>query len=517
MLRGISRTKFRSIVMLISVVILLKNILTFLRHTSRHTDVVRKPKLGNSFTSNVSKPNILFILADDYGYNDIGYHGSEIKTPNLDKLAMSGVRLENYYVQPICTPTRSQLLTGRYQIHTGLQSGVIWPTEPSSIPLDSKTIADKLSDAGYSTHMVGKWHLGYHKREYLPTRRGFHSFFGFLNGHNDYFSYQSRYKTYKGFDLRENEDPAEMKKYHGKYSTHVLTEKAIDIFKQDRTGKPFFVYLAFQAPHTPLQVPEYYLNQYKHIQQTPGRKTYAAMVSCMDEGVGNITRALKDLGVWDNTLLIFSSDNGAEYGSGSNRPLRGFKGSYWEGAIKAVGFVHGKLLNHELIGSVSKELLHVTDWFPTLVNLAGGDFNGTKPLDGHDQRECIFEGKSSKRKEILINIDPVVVAPGRPLFNNTFDTTISASIRLDKWKLLTGTTKGGPSRRPRNPNLWLMNIEKDPHELEDLSDQYPSLVQYMLKRLQYYQSTAVPVVKPRQDTMADPALLGGFWGPWLDE
>ncbi|XP_045173721.2 arylsulfatase I-like [Mercenaria mercenaria] len=509
-----SRKKLRNVVLIISLLILLVRVLT-LRRTSKYTDVVSNHEDVNAFTSNVSKPNILFILADDYGYNDIGYHGSEIKTPNLDKLAMSGVRLENYYVQPICTPTRSQLLTGRYQIHTGLQRGVIWPTQPRSIPLDSKTIADKLSDAGYSTHMVGKWHLGYHKREYLPTRRGFHSFFGFLNGHGEYFSYKSKYKHYRGFDLRENEAPANIKKYQGKYSTHVYANRVIDIFKQHKTGNPLFVYLSFQAPHTPLQVPESYLNQYKHI-QVPGRKKYAAMVSCMDEAVGKITQALKDIGVWDNTLLIFTSDNGAEYGSGSNKPLRGFKASYWEGAIRAVGFIHGKLLNPKLIGSTSNELLHVTDWFPTLVSLAGGDYEGTKPLDGHDQRECIFEGKSSKRSEILINIDPLTVAPGSPLFNKTFDTTISASLRLGKWKLVTGTPTGGPIRKPRNPNLWLMNIEKDPHERKDLSDQYPSLVQYMLKRLEYYQSTAAPPVVPTEDPKADPALLGGFWGPWLD-
>lgn len=481
--------------------------------------ITQQFKFKNQLSDNTAgraRPNILLIVADDYGYFDIGYHGSEIKTPNLDQLAMSGLRLENYYVQPVCSPTRSQLLSGRYQIHTGLQSGIIMHLEPNALPLGSKTLADKLSDAGYSTHMVGKWHLGYHKSEYLPTRRGFHSFFGFLNGHNHYFTYVSQYKSFSGFDLRENEERANIKKYRGKYSTKVFADKVIEIFKSHRSAKPLFVYLPFQAPHAPLDVPKQYLKQYEHTKQEEKRRKYAAMVSCMDEAVGNITDALKEMGVWENTLLIFTTDNGGLYEMGSNRPLRGYKGSHWEGAIRAVGFVHGKMLDEKMRGTVSHELLHVTDWFPTLVNLVGGDFNGTKPLDGFDQWETISKGKPSKRNEILININPLVIAPGEPLFNNTFDTTISAALRQGQWKLITGMKDGGPVRRVINPNVWLFDIEKDPNEYRDLSSVYPDVVKQMLKRLEYYQSTAVPVLKPEKDYNADPALHGGFWGPWRD-
>ena len=132
-------------------------------------------------------PHIVFFLAGDYGFNDVGYHNPRIKTPNLDNLAADGVRLENYYVQPICTPTRSQLFSGRYQIHTGLQHGIIWPSQANALPKNETTIASKLKQSGYSTHMVGKWHIGFYKREFIPTQRSVDSFFGYLTGGEDYY------------------------------------------------------------------------------------------------------------------------------------------------------------------------------------------------------------------------------------------------------------------------------------------------------------------------------------------
>ncbi|KAK3087860.1 hypothetical protein FSP39_011626 [Pinctada imbricata] len=488
-------------------------------------DILKNLKLGKASAKDGQQPNIIFILADDYGYNDIGYHGSEIKTPNLDKLATGGVRLENYYVQPICTPTRSQLLSGRYQIHTGLQHSIIWPQQPNGLPLNSPTIADKMREAGYSTHAVGKWHLGFYKKEYLPNNRGFDTYLGYLTGSEDYYTHYRCDGKLCGMDLRENLNPAN---YSGIYSTHLFSERAINIIRNKPSSKPMFMYLAFQAVHAPLQVPDRYINPYLHIKDK-NRRTYAAMVSAMDEAVGNITSALKQSGLWDNTILVFSTDNGGQILEGGNNfPLRGWKGSLWEGGMRGVGFVYSNLLKNK--GSTAHGLIHVTDWFPTLVSLAGGDLNGTQPLDGNDQWSVISGGSSKgKRDVILHNIDPLTGLHGKRLYNDTFDTRVRAALRQGPWKIITGNP-GNSSWIPppsiglksrmnstdkSDKNVWLFNIEKDPTEHNDLSDVMPNLVRKLLDLLVQFNKTAVPCRYPKYDPMADPKYHGGYWGPWM--
>ncbi|RUS68761.1 hypothetical protein EGW08_023476 [Elysia chlorotica] len=361
--------------------------------------------VGLLHSSEAQCPNVVFVLADDYGYNDIGYHGSEIQTPTLDKLASSGVKLENYYVQPICTPTRSQLMSGRYQIHTGLQHGIIRPDQPNGLPLDSLTLADKMKQSGYSTHMVGKWHLGFYKQEYLPWNRGFDTYFGYLTGSEDYFKHTREYKGKDFLDLHSEQGP--VKNESGHYSAHLFTQKAVDVINSHDQNKPLFLYMAYQSVHGPLEVPDKYLEQYKNIKDE-NRRTYAGMVSALDEGVRNLTQALQSKGLWDNTIFIFSTDNGGiNTVGGNNFPLRGGKGTLWDGGMHGIGFVAGGALNPERSGEISRELIHVSDWFPTLVKIAGGHFNGCLPLDGVDQWDTINKGSPSKRLVLLHNIDPL--------------------------------------------------------------------------------------------------------------
>ncbi|XP_015239191.1 PREDICTED: arylsulfatase I-like isoform X1 [Cyprinodon variegatus] len=351
------------------------------------------------------QPHIIFILIDDQGFNDIGYHNPTIKTPTLDKLAAEGVILENYYVQPICTPSRSQLITGRYQIHTGLQHSIIRPRQPSCLPSNMDTLPERLREAGYATHMVGKWHLGFYRKACLPTRKGFDTFFGSLTGSVDYYSYRScDGPGLCGYDLHDNENVAWGRE--GKYSTTLFTQRARKILESHSlTDRPLFLLLSLQAVHTPLQPPKSYIYPYRDMANVARRK-FAAMVSTVDEAVRNVTYALRKYGYYRNSVIIYSTDNGAQpFTGGSNWPLRGRKGTYWEGGVRGVAFVHSPLLKRRR--RVSKALLHITDWFPTLVGLAGGNISQSQGLDGFDVWPTISEGKESPRREVLHNIDPL--------------------------------------------------------------------------------------------------------------
>lgn len=489
-------------------------------------------------------PHIVFILADDYGWHDVGYHDSEIKTPHLDDLSSKGVRLENYYVQPICTPSRNQLMTGRYQIRTGMQHEIIWPCQPYCVPLNETLLPQRMKDAGYSTHMVGKWHLGMYKKDCLPTRRGFDSYFGYLTGSEDYYSHVRCVPipvlnlTRCVLDLRDGEEVATA--YAGAYSTELFSERAVNIIQKHNSSEPLFLYVAMQAIHAPLQVPERYLEQYAFIKDH-NRQVYAGMVSAMDEAVGNITAALNRSGLWENTVLVFSTDNGGQtlYG-GSNYPLRGRKCSLWEGGVRGVGFVASPLLSRP--GTVSRELIHISDWLPTLVSLAGGRTNGTKPLDGFNVWNTISKGQASPRLELLHNIDPLyrdlAPCPGRdgeltlaPADSGNygahsgFNVSVHAAIRWSNWKLLTGypgcdiwfpPPSGNQSDAlemgPLKP-VMLFDIEKDPEERNEVSAKFPTVVDYLLGRLSTYQKQAAPINFPDDDPKCDPGP-DGAWGPW---
>ncbi|KAJ4948152.1 hypothetical protein JOQ06_019692 [Pogonophryne albipinna] len=492
---------------------------------------------GRDVVKRARPPHLIFIMVDDQGYGDIGYHGSDIHTPVLDKLAAEGVKLENYYVQPICSPSRSQLMTGRYQIHTGLQHSIIRSRQPLCLPADVPTLPERLVEAGYATHMVGKWHLGFCRPSCLPTGRGFQSFLGTLTGSGDHFTYRSCDGAEAcGFDLHEGDKPAW--KMAGNYSTLLYVDRVKQILRSHDPLKPLFLYLSFQSPHTPLQVPDHFLHYYDS-QGNRLRRHYAAMLSCLDEGVGKVVQELKTSGLYQNSVLIYSSDNGGQpLSGGSNWPLKGGKGTYWEGGIRAVGFVHSPLLKKK--GVVSRALIHVSDWFPTLLGLAGAP-QSNHSLDGHDVWETISKGWPSPRTEILFNIDPVSRKPGEPydksLVLNGFgiwDTAVRAAIRVGDWKLLTGNVgdgdwipphalPGGPERwqkleKHRNEvgkSVWLFNVTSDPYERSDLAEVHPEVVKHLLTRLAEYNLTAVMPRNPPDDPMADPELHGGVWSPWL--
>jgi len=246
------------------------------------------------------KPNIVYILADDMGYADAGFNGGrEIKTPNLDKLAREGSILESFYVQPVCSPTRAVLMTGRYPTQTGVYT-VVRPNAPWGLKLQERTLAQALREAGYETAICGKWHLGEFQPDYRPTHRGFDHQYGLWFGMIDYFTHLRGGQL----DWHRDDQPC----YDEGYTTNLLGKEACRRIREKQSGKPLFLYLPFNAVHSPHQVPDRYLEPYADLGGV--RRIYAGMVAAMDEAVGQVVDALEEKGMRDNTLIIFSSDNG---------------------------------------------------------------------------------------------------------------------------------------------------------------------------------------------------------------
>nr|WP_256515333.1 arylsulfatase [Alsobacter ponti] len=408
---------------------------------------------------NAARPHILYIVADDLGWADVGFHGAEIKTPTLDELAQGGATLDQFYVQPMCTPTRAALMTGRYPMRYGLQSFVILPEQTFGIPLDEKLLPQVLKEAGYDTAIIGKWHLGHADRALWPRQRGFDYQYGALIGEIDYFTHQVHGVT----DWYRND---KLLKEPG-YVTELLGKDAVRYIEGHDPKRPMFMYLAFTAPHTPLQAPQAYLDRYKTISD-PNRRTYAAMVSAMDDQIAAVLDALKRKGMRDDTLVVFHSDNGgvksamfagqiATKGAppASNGPFRDGKGSLYEGGTRAVALANwpGRIKPRKVA-----EPIHVVDMLPTLAGRAGASLKGVKPLDGSDVWRTISEGASSPRDEIVYNVE-----------------MFRASVRKGDWKLVWRTTL--PSK------VELFNIAQDPGEAKNLAAEQPAIVADLQKRV----------------------------------
>ncbi|KAL8594525.1 hypothetical protein ACOMHN_028879 [Nucella lapillus] len=400
------------------------------------------------------RPHIILIVADDLGYNDVSFHGSEqIPTPNIDGLAYSGVLLNNYYVSPICTPTRSALLTGRHPIHTGMQHSVIVGDEPYGLPLTEKLLPQYLKPLGYRSHIVGKWHLGMFAKEYTPLYRGFESHFGYYQGCEDYYdhSYEADPSQW-GLDFRR--DMTVLYNYTGHYSTTLFTDEAVGVINSHDSQEPLFLYLPYQAVHsgngdspTPLEAPQKYIDRFPHI-QNKHRRVYAAMVSALDDGVGAVYAALKKRNMLNNSVIVFTTDNGGpangfDFNAASNFPLRGLKATLWEGGVRGVGFIHSPLLKKS--SYVSQNMLHVCDWLPTLYEAAGGNPKNLKNLDGVSAWKMLSTEGAAVRSEMLHNIDPI---------------SKFAGIRVGEYKLLTGNIGHGyndwyPPWQVDGDDVWL--------------------------------------------------------------
>ncbi|XP_068717714.1 arylsulfatase B-like isoform X2 [Montipora capricornis] len=490
-----------------------------------------------------SKPNIIFILADDLGWDDVSFHGSnQIPTPNLDGLANSGVILNNYYVQHICTPTRSAIMTGRYPIHTGMQHSVILAAEPYGLSLNETLLPEYLKGLGYATHAVGKWHLGFFQTEYTPTKRGFDSFFGYWCGKEDYWDHSNNEENEWGLDLHNDTEPVWTA--WGEYSSELFTDVAVDVIQKHDPSQPLFLYLPYQAVHSanyiqPLQAPPEEIAKFSSIQDE-NRRIFAAMVSSLDQGVGKVIDALKSRGLYDNSVIVFSTDNGGpaagfDMNWACNFPLRGVKRTLWEGGVRGAGFIHSPLLSSK--GRVSMDLMHVTDWLPTLYSVAGGDIHQLTNIDGFDMWKTLSEPTDSPRVEILHNIDPESGAAAYRFRN--WKLVLNMRSQWNGWyappgsddtsRLFRGTaalknavvTCGKPPSSPpectKEAGPCLFNIEEDPCEYVNQAKAEPEVLASMLHWLEQYNNTMVPPRNKPIDPRSNPDNFGGVWSPWIND
>lgn len=418
------------------------------------------------------KPNIVVIVADDLGYADCGFGGGkEIATPNLDKLAAAGTVLESFYVQPVCSPTRAALMTGRYPMRHGLQVGVIRPTAKYGLPLEERTLAIALREAGYFTAIAGKWHLGSFDKAYWPQARGFDHAYGHLFGALDYFTHQRDGQV----DWYRNGERLDEKGY----TTNLLSREAVKLVENASAEKPFFLYVPFNGVHTPLQVPESYLEPYEKLQGQ--RRTLAGMLAAVDEAVGQIVAAVEKKGVRKQTLFVFSSDNGG-YNPGvvtDNGPLRAGKGTLYEGGVRAAAFATWD--GHIPAGKRSAEPLHMVDWYPTLVRLAGGSLEQKTPLDGRDIWPTLTAGKPSPHEEILLNTAPS-----------------GGAIRAGDWKLKVNLAanapapKKGKKAKGADEPVELFNLKDDLGEQVNLAEKHPEKVRELRSRYDRFAAEALP-------------------------
>ena len=408
------------------------------------------------------KPNILYIVADDLGWADVGFHGSDIRTPNIDRLAKGGAVLDQFYVLPMCTPTRAALMTGRYPFRYGLQTGVIPASLSYGLSTDERLLPQALRDAGYSTAIVGKWHLGHGDKKYWPGARGFDHQYGPLIGEIDYFTHEAAGVV----DWYRN---GEVVKEEG-YSTTLLGNDAVQLIQQHNADKPLFLYLAFNAAHTPYQAPEEYLEKYKDIKD-PSRRAYAGAITAMDDQIGRVLAALAEKKMLDNTLVVFMSDNGGTRNAlftgaiadvskltipCDNGPYREGKGTNYEGGTRVVGLANWP--GHIQPGSRVEGPMHVVDWYPTLLALAGADLQQPKKLDGLDLRSTLLQAAPSPRTEVVYNIEP-----------------FRAALREGDWKLVWRTIL--PS------SVELYNLADDPAESRNLAAENPDKVAALQARI----------------------------------
>ena len=441
--------------------------------------------LASAQVTAAERPNVVVIVADDLGWADVGYHGGNIDTPSLDRLAEQGVQLNRFYTTPICSPTRAALMTGRDPMRLGVAYGVIMPWDNIGVNPAEHFMPESFGAAGYQTAMVGKWHLGHAQMTYHPNERGFEHFYGHLHTEVGFYP---PFANVGGKDFQVNGVTADDEGYE----TYLLADEVSRYIRERDTQKPFFIYMPFIAPHTPLDAPAELQEKYKDIDtdlpparsnqtdstrriskmlmRESARPMYAAVVDGMDQAIGQVLNTLDEEGLSDNTIVLFFSDNGGaaySYGGADNAPLRGGKGETFEGGIRVVSLMRWpeKLQG----GQIFDQVMTVMDVFPTLADAAGVDPLNTFEFDGSSLWPSISEGTTHTREDMIMFASEIPIYGSFKL--TAFDNT---------WKLVQEMEQDQLSTTVTN---YLFKISDDPNEYNNLAAEYPDIVVSMSKAI----------------------------------
>jgi arylsulfatase A-like enzyme len=451
------------------------------------------------------RPNVVIFLADDLGWADVGFRGGPIDTPSIDRLTREGMELHRFYSTPICSPTRAALMTGRDPMRLGVAYAVILPWDTIGIHPDEHFMPESFKAAGYQTAMVGKWHLGHAQQTYHPNERGFEHFYGHLHTEVGYFP---PFSNLGGKDFQRNGVSIDDQGYE----TFLLADEASRYIRERDKERPFFLYVPFIAPHTPLDAPDDLKAKYADLEddRKPARSNntdrtrqmaklmfipsarpmYAAVVDAMDQAVGRVLETLDEQGIAGDTIVLFFSDNGgAAYamGGADNVPLRGGKGETFEGGIRVVANLRwpGKVPPGSRLDSV----MSVMDVFPTLAEAAGIEAGNTRKLDGRSLWPAIVGGKDMAREDLLFFTSET---PIRGAFSLTaFD---------DEWKLVQEIRQGLLSADVSN---FLFRIAEDPYEQNNLAAEHPEVVARMADAIHRWR-TLYPVAGTRTELVPPP-------------
>ena len=462
------------------------------------------------------RPNVVVIVADDLGWADVGFHGNQIiDTPSLDRIAAEGAQLNRFYTTPICSPTRAALMTGRDPIRLGVAYSTIMPWQNNGIHPDETFLPELFLSAGYQTAMVGKWHLGHAQQSYHPNSRGFEHFYGHLHTEVGFYP---PFASLGGKDFQRNGVSIDDQGYE----SYLLADEVSRYIRERDTEKPFFIYMPFIAPHTPLDAPEELQTKYadmaddrgksrskmadstrfmaKVTGRTSARPMYAAVVDAMDQAIGRVLDTLDREGLADNTIVLFFSDNGgAVYaiGGADNAPLRGGKGDTFEGGIRVVAAMRWP--EKIPMGSRVDSIMSVMDVLPTLTSAAGIDADTQFRLDGRNMLPALIDGQRMPREKLLFFVS-----------ETPFKNHVNVTAFNDEWKLIQRIETGFSSV---DVTQFLFNIAEDPHEHNNLAQQHPDIVADLADEIRHWRNL-YPVAGTRSQLMPPP----GWKAPldWTD-